>query len=76
MGYIETKLRKIGNSKGVIIPAEMLAALGLDENSSVFITKTTGGITINAGNPELQMQLDVAAKGMKKYRNALSALAK
>lgn len=75
MSYMETKVREIGNSKGIIIPTELLNEMNLDKDSRIFITRTREGLAITAYDPKLKKQLDIAAEGMKQYSNALHALA-
>ena len=47
-GYSETydaglKLRKVGNSVGVVLPKEALARMNVEEGDAVFLTETTDG---------------------------------
>ncbi len=71
------KVRKIGNSLGVVLPKETLAQLGVDEGDELIVTNTPDGeMRITRGEVELDRQLEAARKGMKRYRNALRELAK
>jgi putative addiction module antidote len=69
-------VRKIGNSLGVILPAEATAALQVSEGDKLFLTQSPEGFRITPYDPAFERQMKVAAKGMKKYRNALRELAK
>lgn len=40
---LELKLRKIGNSVGVLLPKEALARLNADEGDSLLLIETLGG---------------------------------
>lgn len=72
-----TKVRKIGNSLGVILPKEALAELQVEEGQSLYLTKTPdGGLRVTAGDKEFERQLQVGQSIMKRYRNALRELAK
>jgi putative addiction module antidote len=73
---VQMKVRKIGNSLGVILPAEAMAALQVAEGDKLFLTQSPEGFRITPYDPAFERQLKVAAKGMKKYRNALRELAK
>jgi putative addiction module antidote len=70
------KVTKIGNSSGVILPKEVLADLRVVQGDDLFIVKSGDGYTLVAYDPEFEAQLQAAAEGAKKYRNALKALAK
>ena len=52
---LELKLRKVGNSVGVVLPKEALARLNADEGDTVVLTETTdGGFRLTATHPALQ----------------------
>lgn len=69
-------VRKIGNSLGVILPAETTAALQVSAGDKLFLTQSPEGFRVTPYDPAFERQMKVAAKGMKKYRNALRELAK
>jgi putative addiction module antidote len=73
---LELKVRKLGNSLGVVLPKEAAAMLNVEEGDQLYITEAPGGFRITAADPEFARQMEVAEKGMRKYRNALRALAK
>jgi putative addiction module antidote len=73
---IETKLRAIGNSTGLVIPKEVLDELGLKQGDKIFLVKSDNVYKITAYDPSFQKQMEAAQEGMQKYRNALSELAK
>jgi putative addiction module antidote len=70
------KLKRIGNSVGVIIPKEVLARMNLDEGDSLFLTEAPGGYRLTPYEPEFEAQMAAARRIMKKRRNALRELAK
>lgn len=71
------KVRKIGNSLGVVLPKETLAQLGVGEGDELIVTNTPDrALRVTRGEVELDRQLEAARKGMKRYRNALRELAK
>jgi putative addiction module antidote len=70
------KLRKIGNSLGVILPREELDRLHLSEGDALTITRTEDGVEISPYDPEFEMKLKAFEKTRRKYRNALRELAK
>jgi putative addiction module antidote len=71
------KVRKIGNSLGVVLPKETLALLGVSEGDELIVSEAPNGeMRITRGEVDLDRQLEAARKGMKRYRNALRELAK
>ncbi len=76
MAY-ETKVRKIGNSLGVVLPKEAIAALKVKEGAKLYLTEAPEGkLQITAGDDEFADIMEAAERGMQKYRNALRELAK
>jgi putative addiction module antidote len=74
---LELKLRKVGNSVGLILPKEALARLNVDNGDAVFLSETTdGGFRLTAGNPEFARKMKAAENLSRRYRNALKELAK
>ena len=73
---VRKTVRKIGDSLGVIHPAEATAALQVGEGDELFLTQSPEGFRITPYDPAFGRQMKAAAKGMKKYRNALRELAK
>ncbi|MGR3716794.1 MAG: AbrB/MazE/SpoVT family DNA-binding domain-containing protein [Thermohalobaculum sp.] len=71
------KVRKIGNSLGIVLPKETLALLGVGEGDELIVSEAPNGeMRITRGEVDLDRQLEAARKGMKRYRNALRELAK
>jgi len=70
------KLRKVGNSVGVILPQTALDALHVDEGDTVFLTTSAEGYRLTPYSPEFEAQMSVARKIMKKRKNALRELAR
>ena len=70
------KLIPIGNSTGVILPKELLRALGVDQGATLSYSLTPGGIELRAGEPDFEAQLEVARDVMRRRRSALRELAK
>lgn len=71
------KVRKIGNSLGVVLPRDVLAQLGAGEGDELIAaTAPDGSLRLIRGDHDLERQLEAARKGMARYRNALRELAK
>jgi len=73
---LKLRVRKIGNSLGVILPAEAVAALRVDEGDEFFLTEGPDGLRMTPYSPDFERQMKIARKGMRRYRNALRELAK
>lgn len=74
---LELKLRKIGNSVGLVLPKEALAHLKADEGDSVLLTESAdGSLRLNASNQNVSRQMKAAQSIMERYRNTLRELAK
>lgn len=71
------QVRKIGNSIGVILPKELAARLNLKEGDKLFpVEQSGGGVLLTPHDPHFEKAMEVARRGMKRYRNALAELAK
>ena len=74
---VELKLRKIGNSVGVVLPKEALARLNADEGDVLFLTDAAdGSFRLTSGDPSFADKMAVAEQISRRYRNALRELAK
>ncbi|HEX8296482.1 MAG TPA: hypothetical protein VF593_09295 [Chthoniobacteraceae bacterium] len=72
----ELKLRKIGNSVGLILPKEALASLKAEEGDLVHMTKNSLGFQLTGEDPEFAKTMAVFDDLSKRYRNTLRELAK
>jgi putative addiction module antidote len=73
---MNVKIRKIGNSEGIIIPKELLETLGLTAGDEVNVVLRDGSLRILPQEADLNRQLEAAKEAMDKYRVALRELAK
>lgn len=74
---IQTKVRKIGNSLGIVLPKEALQALKVQEGDVLFLTEAPeGSLRVTPEKPGFQDIMRIAEDGMNRYRNALRELAK
>jgi putative addiction module antidote len=72
----QSKVRKVGNSLGSILPKEVIADLKVQEGSVLYFTEAPDGVRITAQNPEFAQKLEAATSLSRRYRNALRELAK
>lgn len=72
----QLRIIKIGNSAGVILPKDLLERLQLEIGDSLSFSQTPDGISLSVKDPDFERQMAEARSIMKRYRNALSELAK
>ncbi len=72
----ELKIRKIGNSYGVILPREELEHLQMREGETVYVTRIPGGVQLNAHDPVFAEGMRAFEHTRRKFRNAFRELAK
>ena len=70
------KVRRIGNSLGVILPREVLTALGVGEGDQLFALRTPEGLTLTPYDPHFASAIETGRRYMRRYRNAMRELAK
>jgi len=74
---IETKVRRIGNSLGIVLPKEALRALKVEEGTVLYLTEApANSLRITAEKAGFAGMMESAEQGMQQYRNALRELAK
>lgn len=69
-------LRQVGGSIGATLPKEMADRLHLAVGDHVIAIETDRGILLTPYDPAVEKALAIAARGARKYRNALRELAK
>lgn len=74
---IKTKVRKIGNSYGIVLPKEALQALKVGEGADLYLTEAPNHtLNINPERPGFEEKMEIAESLMQRYRNTLRELAK
>ena len=74
---IKTKVRKIGNSYGIVLPREALQTLKVEEGASLYLTEApNNSLNINPELPGFEGKMEIVEDLMKRYRNTLRELAK
>jgi putative addiction module antidote len=73
---LELKLRKVGNSVGLVLPKQALAHLKAGDGDTVCLTEAADGSVRMTANPEVSKQMEVVKNLMQRYRNTLRELAK
>jgi putative addiction module antidote len=74
---IELKVRKVGNSLGVVLPKEAIALLKVEEGQSLYLTEAPdGSYRVTGGDPNFNKSMEIFADLSRRYRNTLRELAK
>ena len=73
---MNTVIRKIGNSEGVIIPKEILDEMQLSSGDEIELVRRPEGLMLVRKGTEFHKQMASAREAMHKYRDALRELAK
>lgn len=72
---MNTVIRKIGNSEGVILPKELLDRMNLKAGDVLEVKETAGGVTLTPVDDSFERQMEAARKVMDRYKVALQKLA-
>jgi len=74
---LELKLRKVGNSVGVVLPKEALARLNSREGGTLVLTDAAdGSFRLASNQTDFGQQMKAAEDIIRRYRNTLRELAK
>lgn len=73
---IKLKVRKVGNSLGVVLPKEAVAHLKVAEGDTLTLTESPDGVRIVASDPDFAAAMNTFTSLNNRYRNALRELAK
>jgi putative addiction module antidote len=74
---IELKVRKIGNSLGVVLPKEAVGRLKAGEGDRLFLIETpNGAYQLTPYDPAFEKKMEKAEDIIGRYRNTLHALSK
>ncbi|MBW4051336.1 MAG: AbrB/MazE/SpoVT family DNA-binding domain-containing protein [Proteobacteria bacterium] len=70
------KVRKVGNSLGVILTKDVVESLGVAEGDELFATRTPDGIRLTPYDPDFATAIESTREYMRRHRDALHELAK
>ena len=71
-----TKLGKIGNSTGVTLPREVLAAAGMERGDTVSLHAGAGRIELTKVDDRYTRSMSIGRAFIARYRRTMAALAK
>lgn len=70
------KIRKIGNSLGVVLPKDVIDQLKVKEGDTLDVLPTQAGVTLSVSDEEVDKLMLMAERIMDENREVLRALAK
>jgi len=74
---VELKIRKFGNSLGVVLPREVIERLQTSDGERVFLVESgDGDYRLTPYDPAFEKKMIKAEEIMSRYRNTLHALSK
>lgn len=74
---VELKVRKLGNSLGVVLPKEVINHLRTGDGQRLFLTEASdGGYLITPYDPAFEEKMVKVENICNRYRNTLRILAK
>lgn len=73
---VTVKLRKIGNSLGLILPKDVAEHLHVGEGDTLHVLTDADGARLTPYDPDFEKSMEAFQRTRRKYRNALRALAK
>ena len=73
---VVVKVRKIGNSLGVILTKDVVDSLGVAEGDELFALRTPDGIRLTPYDPDFATAIESTRDYMRRHRDALNELAK
>ena len=77
IAMVALKVRKVGNSLGVVLPKEVISRLRTGEGEDVFLLEGPNNTyRITPFDPAFEKKMEKAEEIMARYRNTLHVLAK
>jgi putative addiction module antidote len=76
MTSMQTKLRKIGNGYGVLLPKQVIERLRLAEGSVLEVAETDAGIQLSPYDADFSEQVEAFRRTESRHRNSYRELAK
>jgi len=74
---VELKVRKIGNSLGVVLPKEAVSRLNTEEGQKLFLIEGSNGTyQLTPYDPNFEKKMKKVENIIGRYRNTLHALSK
>lgn len=72
---MRTKIRPIGNSRGIVIPSDMIERLGLEEGDEVDLSSDADRIIVRSGDVDRESFIESLERVMEEDADIISDLA-
>jgi len=74
---VTLKVRRFGNSLGVVLPKEVITRLNTQDGAPLHLTEAPdGGYRLAAYDPDFQAKMEKAEEIMRRYPDTLHVLAR
>lgn len=73
---MQTKLRKIGNGYGVLLPKQVIERLRVEEGGLLTLKETSTGIELSPFDADFSEQVEAFRRTEHRHRNTYRELAK
>lgn len=70
------RVRKVGNSLGILLTKDVIEVLGVAEGDQLFAVRTPDGIRLTPYDPDFATAIESSRDYMKRHRDAMHELAK
>ena len=74
--FMETRIRKVGNGYGVLIPKQVMEEMRLEDGAVLTITTDKNGLHFSPFDANFSEQLEAFRKTEARHRNSYRELAK
>ena len=70
------RVRKVGNSLGILLTKDIIEILGVTEGDQLFAVRTPDGIRLTPFDPDFAAAIESTRDYMRRHRDAIHELAK
>lgn len=70
------RVRKVGNSLGILLTKDVIEVLGVSEGDQLFAVRTPDGIRLTPYDPDFATAIESSRDYMRRHRDAMHELAK
>lgn len=70
------RVRKVGNSLGILLTKDVIEVLGVAEGDQLFAVRTPDGVRLTPFDPDFATAIDSSRDYMRRHRDAMHELAK
>jgi putative addiction module antidote len=70
------RVRKVGNSLGILLTKDVIEVLGVTEGDQLYAVRTPDGIRLTPFDPDFATTIESTRDYMRRHRDAMHELAK